>query len=89
MITDAIYEIALTLLRDWYKNNRCIVQAHLKVRWSQPSMKCESGLGLRKILETTNEYFRALEELGEPIHAWNSLLMFWITEKLDNESKKQ
>ena len=64
------------------------MQAHLKVIWSQPSMKCESGLVLRKILETTNEHLRALEELGEPTHAWNSLLIFWITEKLDNESKK-
>ena len=65
------------------------MQAHLKVIWSQPSIKCESGLGLRKILETTNEHLRALEEVGEPTHAWNSLLIFWITEKLDNESKKQ
>ena len=89
MLTDANYEITLTLLRDRYGNKRCIVQAHLKVIWSQPSIKCESGLGLRKILETTNEHLRALEEVGEPTHAWNSLLMFWITEKLDNESKKQ
>ena len=89
MITDANYEIALTLLRDRYENKRCIVQAHLKVIWSQPSMKCESGLGMRKILETTNEHLRALKELGEPTHAWNSLLIFWITEKLDNESEKQ
>ena len=86
MITDAIYEIALTLLRDRYENKRCIVQAHFKVTWSQPSMKCESGLGLRKSLETTNEHLRALEE---PTHEWNSFLIFWITEKLYNESKKQ
>ena len=89
MITDANYEIALTLLRDRYENKRCIVQAHLKLIWSQPSMKCESGLGLQKILETTNEHLRALEELCKPTHAWISLLMFWITQKLDDESKKQ
>ena len=69
MITDANYEIAMTLLRDRYENKRCIMQAHLKVICSQPSMKCESGLGLRKILETTNEHMRASEELGEPTHA--------------------
>ena len=48
MIMDANYEIALTILRDMYEKKRCIVQAHLKVIWSQFSMKCESGLGLRK-----------------------------------------
>ena len=89
MIADAEYEIALTFLRDRYENTRFIVQAHLKVIWSQPSMKCESGLGLRKILEITNEHLSALEELGEPTHAWNSWLIIWISEKLDNESKKQ
>ena len=50
MITDANHEIALTLLRKRYENKRCIVQGHLKVIWSQPSLKYESGLGLRKIL---------------------------------------
>ena len=89
MITDANCEIALTHLRDSYENKRCIVQAHLKLFWSQPSLKCESGLGLRKILETTNEHLRASEELCEPSHAWNSMLIFWITEKLNNESMKQ
>ena len=36
MIMDANYEIALTILRDRYEKKRCIVQAHLKVIWSQP-----------------------------------------------------
>ena len=76
LVTDANYEIALTLLRDRYKNKRCIVQAHFKVMWSQPSMKCESGLWLQNILETTNEQVRALEELDEPTNARNSLLIF-------------
>ena len=48
MITDAYYEIAFTLLRDRHENKRCSVQVHLKVIWSQPSMKCESGLGWQK-----------------------------------------
>ena len=89
LITDANYELSLTLLRERSGNKRCIVQAHLKVRWFQPSMKCKSGPGLRKILETTNEHLRASEELGEPTDAWNSLLIFWITDKLDNDSKTQ
>ena len=52
-------------------------------------MKSESALGLRKISETTNENLGALEAIGEPTAAWDSLLIFWRTEKLDNESKKQ
>ena len=88
-IIDSNYSIALRLLRERYENKRCIVQAHLKAIWSQPVMKGESGIGLRKILETTNEHLRALQELGEPVEHWDSLLIFWLVEKLDPESKKQ
>ena len=88
-ITDANYSIAMKLLHERYENKRCIVQAHLKAIWTQPSMRSESAVGLRKILETTNEHLRALAELGEPIDSWDSLLIFWIIERLDSESRKQ
>ena len=55
MITDASYEIALFLLRERYKNTCCIVQAYFKMIWTQASEKFESGLGLRKLLKTTND----------------------------------
>ena len=32
---------------------------------------------------------RALAELGEPIESLDSLLIFWIIEKFDGESRKQ
>ena len=69
MITDAIYETALTLSREKHESKRCIAQAHLKVIWTQASMKFESGLGLHRFLETRNEHLRAFEGLGEPTDA--------------------
>ena len=66
-ITDANYGIAMKLLHERYENKRCIVQAHLKAIWTQPPMRNESAVDLRKILETTNEHLRTFAELGEPI----------------------
>ena len=88
-ITDANYTIARQLLQERYENKRSIVQAHLQIIWSQPSMKMESSTGLRKILETTNEHLRALAELGQPVEHWDSFLVFWLTDKMDIESRKQ
>ena len=88
MIIDPIHESASNLLREKYENKCCIVQAHLYTKWTQANMKCESGLGLPKSLESTNEHSRALKVLGEPTDARDSLLAFWITEELEKESKK-
>ena len=52
-------------------------------------MKVESGSGLRKLHETTNEHLRALEALGQPVNQWSAVLVFCIADKLDAESRKQ
>ena len=88
-ITDANYSIAQRLLTDRYENKRSIVNAHLKAIWSQPSIKAESGSALRKLLETTNENLRALEEQVQGTEYWDPLLVFWLCDKMDPESRKQ
>ncbi len=52
-------------------------------------MKSESGSGLRKLLETTTENLRALTELNQPTDQWDSILVFWLSDKMDPESRKQ
>ena len=52
-------------------------------------MKVESGSGLRKLHETTNEHLRALEGLGQPVNQWSAVLVFRIADKLDAKSRKQ
>ena len=88
-IKDTNYNIALTLLKDRYENKRSIIQAHLQAIRSQPVLKTESALGLRKLLELTNEHLRAPVELGQPVEHWNDILVFVLTEKMDPESRKQ
>ena len=82
-ITDANYSIAERLLTDRYENKRSIVNAHLKAIWSQPSIKTESGSALRKLLETTNENLRALQEQVQGTEYWDPLLVFWLCDKMD------
>ena len=94
-ITDANYSIAQRLLTERYENKRSIVNAHLKAIWSQLSIKTESGRALRKLLETTNENYehakkRVLQGGGStPKEYWEHLLVFWLCDMMDLESRKQ
>ena len=88
-ITDSNYTIAMDLLIERYENKRSVVQAHFQKIWGQPNMRSESATGLRKILETTNEHLRALRELRQPVSYWDALLVFWLSDKMDQESRKQ
>ncbi len=55
----------------------------------QSGTNLESASGLRKLLETTNEHLRALDDLGQPTNQWDAILVFWISEKMDFKSWKQ
>ena len=68
---------------------RSIVKAHLAAIHALPVIKKESSVELRKLLESTNEHVQALEALGLPVDQWDAILVYWLLEKLDNESRKQ
>ena len=51
-------------------------QAHLKAIWTQSPTRSESAVGLRKILETTDEHLRVLAKVSEPNSSWDSFLIF-------------
>ena len=43
-------------------------------------MKVESGSGLRKLHEITNEHLKALGALGQPVNQWSAVLIFCIVD---------
>ena len=79
----------MQLLQERYENKPSIVQAHLQIILSQPSLKMESSSGFQKILDTTNELLNPLADLGQPVVHCDSLLVFWLAGKTDSESRKQ
>ena len=89
LVTDANYDIAKRKLEERCNNKRSIVKAHLASIHALPAIKKESSGELRKLLESTNEHVQALEALGLPIDQWDAILVYWLLEKLDTESRKQ
>ena len=89
LVTDANYDIAKRKLEERYNNKRSIVKAHLTAINALPVLKKESSVELRKLLESTNEHVQALEALMLPVDQWDAILVYWVLEKLDAESRKQ
>ena len=65
------------------------MKAHLVAIHALPAVKKESSVELRKLLESTNEHVQALEALMLPVNLWDAILVYWLLEKLDAESRKQ
>ena len=89
LVTDANYDIAKRKLEERYNNKCSIVKAHLAAVHALPAIEKESSVELRMLLESTNEHVQALEALGLPVDQWDAILVYWLLEKLDAESRKQ
>ena len=86
--TDANYDNAKRKLEEHYNNKRLILKAHLAAIYALPAVKKESSAELRKLLESTNEHVQALEALMLPVDHWDAILVYWLLEKLEAESRK-
>ena len=89
LVTDANYDIAKRKLEERLNNKRSIVKVHLAAIHALPAVKKESSVELRKLLGSTNEHVQALDAFMLPVNHWDAILVYWLLEKLDAESRKQ
>lgn len=83
------YEVAWKLLNERYNNLRLIARNHLKELFSLPVMNRESLQNLRKIVDSTNKHLQALKALGRPVSSWDDPIIYLISDKLDETTRKE
>ena len=83
-ITGANYAGARNALQTRYANLRLIVRSHIRAMLEVPVMKGETAQEMRNLLETFREQMQALETFGVPVHQWDAILVYHISEKLDS-----
>jgi len=88
-ITDANYLEAWNLLKERYENERQLIHCHLKCLFAQSTLTSESSKNLRTLIDTTTKCVRSLRALGVSTDEWDPILVFHVTEKLDNDSRRQ
>ena len=87
-VTDANFEVAWQILSSRYENQRRIVNSHLQTLFSLPSATHETAKELQTLRDTTNTTIQALKNLKRPVNAWDDILVFLVSQKLDKASRK-
>ena len=87
-ITDGNYDIALNLLHSRYDNKRVIINSHIKALMEIKQLNKESAPALRELYDNFVKNVRSLENLQQPIQSWSMMLIYIVTSKLDNATKR-
>ncbi|CAH2207612.1 jg6931, partial [Pararge aegeria aegeria] len=80
------YCLAWNALCERYDNTRLLVQNHIKAIFDHESLKKESAVSLRTLIDMYTKNIRALQILGEPTGSWDTLIIFIICLKLDSRT---
>ncbi|GFU70623.1 uncharacterized protein TNCV_2971831 [Trichonephila clavipes] len=84
------YSSLFEALESRYENKRLIVNSHIAELLNPNKIKFESAFHLRSLIDSIQSHLRALKQLElEPNALWESMLIFVITQRLDDESRKQ
>lgn len=81
--TDAGYDGAWDRLCEVYNDDYMIIRAILRTIFSIPALEQPTRDGLRKLVDTIHEACRQLTTLGILVIAWDQILVYMVTERLD------
>ncbi|XP_055909586.1 uncharacterized protein LOC129944276 [Eupeodes corollae] len=84
----ANYDKAWELLKERYDHKRILVHIQMQKLFGQPSVSCETAAGLRDLLYTTRECCLALENMDVPVSKWDTVLIWFLNQKLPGTSQK-
>jgi len=88
-ISNTNYDVAWTLLKERYDNQRVIVQNHIKAIMDLPSMVKENYAELRQIADGAARHLHALQALKRPVDHWDDLLIHVLGSKLDARTLRE
>lgn len=83
------YNEAWQMLNRRYDNKRLIIQKHIKALFELQSISKENHTGLRHLVDGVLKHLRALKAIGRPTQAWDDLIIYLITGKLDHTTNKE
>ena len=87
LVTDTNYDIAMRKLEERYNNKRSIVKAHVAAIRVLPHINRESQVS--RCENCWNRRTNMYKPSRLPANQWDAILVYWLLEKLDAESRKQ
>lgn len=88
-VCDTNYQVAWKLLCERYDNKKILVNNHVKALFNLPTIKNETAIELRKLCDDLTKHILSLDVLQQPIKEWSALMIYLVTTKLDNQTKRE
>lgn len=88
-ICEANYEKAILLLKERYENKRLLINNHVRNLFDITPILKESHQAFRRLIDHLMCNLRALASLNQPVDQWDTLLIFLVLQKLDNNTKRE
>ncbi|XP_076638849.1 uncharacterized protein LOC143350709 [Colletes latitarsis] len=82
------YTVAWTMLIKRCNQPRKIIQMHLKSLFELPNLTKECPVALRSMITATEKHVNALKAIKIPVEAWNEILVYVVTAKLDKITRR-
>ncbi|XP_055632633.1 uncharacterized protein LOC129773104 [Toxorhynchites rutilus septentrionalis] len=87
-VTADNYVIAWELLCSRYSNKYILRKKHIQALFECPRVKKESAADLRVLLDCFERHIKVLQQLGEPVQHWSSMLVELMNSRLDGITLK-
>ncbi|XP_055605504.1 uncharacterized protein LOC129753684 [Uranotaenia lowii] len=87
--TSANYVVAYELLEERYNNTKLLIQKHMKDLFELEPTREESAKSLRNLFDKARKHLRSLRIMGQPVEAWNAVLIHLMANKLDNATRRE
>lgn len=87
-LTQENFDNAWQLLKSHFDNNCKVKEQLFKALFAIPTLTKESSAGLRELHSSLSAVLGSLQAKGEPVQEWSSLLVYFVTQKLDPTTRK-
>lgn len=87
-LTDSNFDIAWQTLVAQYENKRELIYTHVYTLVHLPQIHSENASDLRTLRNHANAAIQALKNLGRPTDTWDDLLVFLVSERFDQASRR-
>lgn len=88
-ITNDNYEQCWNLLEKRFNNKQFLATNILTRFFSQRNIVTESSIEIKQMLDNTTDMLQGLQNLGIDTSSWDTIVIYIVSQKLDNETRKQ
>lgn len=82
------FDLSWQALQDRYDQRKLIIFKHISQLFASKLVAKDSLEDLRCLIDDSRLHYRALQNMGLPVNSWDMILVYFIVQRLDEETRK-